>query len=181
MSTQPSVKDASKVSAALDKAEANINKPAGEKKPAEDKTTKKKTPSDAELLKAYVNKNGLALDKGGKTYLLAEAWQFVAHLKKLIPTYESVSEITETKDGGGKAIRYLTVTTTCRLLREDTLDEVSRSTIVATSLEGFLKDKPAYAVWGMSETRAFSRAIRNIYGYIARDAGYQATPWEEIN
>lgn len=175
MSTQSSAKDTKSVSDALSTAEKNINKA----KPAPKKVASKE-PSDAELLKAFVNKNGLALTKNGKNYLLAEAWQFVARLKGITPSFESASEIVSTADREGKELRYLMVTTTC-VLKDKDLREVSRSTIVATSLESFLKDKPAYAVWGMSETRALSRAIRNIYGYIARDAGYQATPWEEID
>lgn len=179
MTTQSSAKDTKSVSDALNKAETAINK--GEaKKPAKTPAKAEKQPSDAELLKAYVNKNKLALEKNGKTYLLAEAWQFVAMLKDIIPSFESASDIVDTVNGDGKKVRYLAVTTTCILKDKKTLQEVSRSTIVATSLEQFLHDKPAYAVWGMSETRALSRAIRNIYGYIARDAGYQATPWEEI-
>lgn len=177
MPNKSSAKDTKSVADALNKAEANINSPAD--KPAENKAEKKQ-PSDAELLKAFVNKNGLALSKGSKTYLLAEAWQFVARLKGLTPSFESASDIVTTVDKEGKQMRYLQVTTVCILKDTKTLQEVSRSTIVATSLESFLRDKPAYAVWGMSETRALSRAIRNIYGYIARDAGYQATPWEEI-
>lgn len=178
MPNKSSAKDTKSVSDALNKAEANINSPAKADKPAENKAEKK--PSDAEMLKAFVNKNGLALSKGNKTYLLAEAWQFVARLKGLTPSFESASDIVTTVDKEGKQMRYLQVTTVCILKDTKTLQEVSRSTIVATSLESFLRDKPAYAVWGMSETRALSRAIRNIYGYIARDAGYQATPWEEI-
>lgn len=180
MTQANSAKDAKKVSAALDKAEENINKE-GIETPAEKPAEKKdKKPSDAELLKAYVNKNNLALRDAGKIYLLAEAWQFVANLKDLVPSFESASDIGETTKKDGTKLRYMTVTTTCRLIRKSDLQEVSRSTMVATSLEKFLQDKPAYAVWGMSETRAMARAVRNIYGYIARDAGFQATPWEEI-
>ena len=180
--THTTVKDSSEVSLALDKAENNINTKTQGKvsKTAEEKNATS-TNSDAALLRAFVTKNGLALKKGnGKVYLLAEAWQFVARLKGLIPSFESVSEFDTTVDGNGKAIRYLKVTTTCILKRVSDLEEVSRATIVATSLEQFLSDKPAYAIWGMSETRAMSRAIRNIYGYVAIDAGYQATPLEEI-
>ena len=178
--THTSVKDTSKVATALEKAESNINA-----KPTTVKKTTKKVESgaisDSDKLRAFVTKNALALKKSnGKTYLMAEAWQFVARLKGLIPSFESVSEIDTTADSTGKTVRYLKVTTTCILKREADLEEVSRATIVATSLEKFLSDKPAYAIWGMSETRALSRAIRNIYGYIASDAGYQATPLEEI-
>lgn len=166
------IKDLSGVTEALNKAENAINGGAGSV-PA---TATPAGASDVAKLKAFVNKNGLALNRGTKVYLLAEAWQFVAFMKGLVPTYESASETIELASGE----KQYTVTTTCRLLKKSTLEEVSRSTMIASSNEDFLKDKPNHAVWGMSETRAMSRAVKNIYGYIARDAGYQATPFEEI-
>lgn len=171
-SSPKSVKNDADVKSAMEQASKEVN--GAVKKPAKAEMT------DAEKLLAFVNKNKLALQKNGKTYLLAEAWQFVCRLKGLTPTFDSASEIESTTDREGKAIRYYIVTTTCRLCDKNGVEK-TRSTIVATSLEGFLSDKPAYAVWGMSETRALSRAVRNVYGYIARDAGFEATPWEEIN
>lgn len=178
MTLKNSVKDSESVKNALGKASDAINTGVKEKPDVEAATAEGLT--DAEKLVRFVNKNGLALNKNGKTYLLAEAWQFVCRLKGLTPSFESSAEIENTQDKNGTSIRYYSVTTTCRLLDKNGVER-TRSTIIATSLEQFLKDKPAYAVWGMSETRALSRAVRNVYGYIARDAGYQATPWEEID
>lgn len=163
------VKEGSKVDDAFSKAESVIN--AKKIDVVKEQPVQKK--NDGQLLKDFVNKNKLALEKNGKTYLMVDAWQYVCRMKGLIPTF--ISNKTDADDKG-----VFSVITTCELRNSNGV-LVSQSSTVAASNEEFLSDKPEYAVWGMSETRALSRAVKNVFGYIARDAGYQATPWEEIN
>lgn len=135
---------------------------------------------DIAKLKVYVRDNKLALEREGKTYLRAEAWQYILAMKHLTPTFESVSEVYESVGQNGKKYRQYIVTTVCELRNADG-NTVSKATMLASNYETFLKGKPLYATWGMSQTRALSRAVRNVYGYIAVGAGFQAVPWEEIN
>ena len=58
---------------------------------------------------------------------------------------------------------------------------IARSMMTARADEEWLKDKPEYAVYGMAQTRAISRAARNVFGWVALEAGFEAVPWEEIN
>ena len=135
---------------------------------------------DVAKLKAYVRENKLALEREGKTYLRCEAWQYILAMKGLSPSFDSVSEVYESNGANGKKVRQYVVTTNCELKNKETGVTISRATMIASNYESFLKNKPLYATWGMSQTRALSRAVRNVYGYIAVGAGFQAVPWEEV-
>lgn len=130
-------------------------------------------------LKAFVNKHNLALERGGKLYLRAEAWQYLANLLGLHPAFDSAAEVMESRAPNGKDFRQYVVTTGCTLYDKDQ-HEVGRAMMIASNHEPFLRGKELFATWGMSQTRAFSRAMRNIYGYLVLAAGYQALPWEEL-
>lgn len=130
-------------------------------------------------LRAFVNKHGLALERDGKRYLRVEAWQYLASLMGVTPAFDSAYEVMESRAPNGKDFRQYVVTTGCTLYDKDR-HEISRATMIASNYEPFLKGKMLFATWGMSQTRAFSRAMRNIYGYLVMAAGYQALPWEEL-
>lgn len=130
-------------------------------------------------LKNFVNEHNLALERGGKRYLKAEAWQYLANLLGLHPAFDSAAEVMESRSQNGKDFRQYVVVTGCTLYNKKQ-QEVGRATMIASNHEPFLKGKQLFATWGMSQTRAFSRAMRNIYGYLVLAAGYQALPWEEL-
>lgn len=121
-------------------------------------------------LKTFIETNNLGLDDNGKKYVKVEVWQYLAQQRGLIPTF--LSEETQYGENYG-------VKTTCILHNASGL-EITRSTMIATRDEEFLKDKDRFAVMGLSETRAFARAVKNIYGYLLVALGFNATPWEEI-
>lgn len=121
-------------------------------------------------LKKFIEDNKLGLDDHGKKYVKVEVWQYLAQQHGLIPTY--LSEETAYGDTYG-------VKTTC-ILHNAQGQEISRSTMIATRDEEFLKNLDRFAVMGLSETRAFARAVKNIYGYLLVALGFNATPWEEI-
>lgn len=103
----------------------------------------------------------------GKNYVKAGVYQFIADLKGIIPSFAFDSESTQEE-----------VWCTC-ILRKDG-EEISRTTMYADKKELFLRDKEDFAVWGMAQTRAFSRAMKNIYGYLVELAGFQSISIEEI-
>lgn len=105
--------------------------------------------------------------KTGKKAVRVEVWQFLLNWKRIRPTFDS-----EYNEAG--------VVTTCRLITPNGT-EISRSTTIASNTEAFLKDKPAYATWGMSQTRALARAAKNVFGHIVVQAGYSATPSDELD
>lgn len=131
-------------------------------------------------LKNYVTRHKLAMSKDNKNYLRAEAWQYLLALKGVTPCFDSAAEVHTSRAANGKDVRQYIVTTICELKNAEG-KTISRAGMIASNYEKFLKDKPLYATWGMSQTRALSRAARNMFGYIAVGAGFEAVPWDEIN
>lgn len=133
----------------------------------------KKDMSEFDAFRAYVIRNNLALKKpDGSVYLKAEAWLYLAYLKGVTPS----TEVVPVWGDFGKIVR---VTAVCKLYNKDG-EEVSQSAMVATKDEPFLKDLDDYAVFGMAETRAITRAIRNVYGYVVKGSGFESTPAVEM-
>lgn len=122
-----------------------------------------------QMIHDFAEKHNLVVTdkRTGKQAVRCEVWQFLLNWKKVIPSFES-----EWNEAG--------VVTTCKLTNHKGM-EISRSTTIASNTEEFLKDKPAYAVWGMSQTRALARAAKNVYGYLVMQAGYSATPSDELD
>lgn len=136
--------------------------------------TKPQAQSEFEAFRAYVNGSKLAIDRGdGKIYLRAEAWLYLAKLKEVVP------HCTTTERYDDRTGELLSVKAECRLLDMDG-NEISRSDMIATKKEGFLNPLEDFAVYGMAQTRAISRAVRDVFGYVAKGAGFEATPAEEI-
>ena len=138
-------------------------------------TKKAKTPESNEFddFKKFVNATGSAIKKqDGGVYLKAEAWLYLAKLKGLTPSLD----ITPHRNVNGKLVW---VDAVCHLLDADGF-EISKSTMMASREEAFLKDLDEYAVYGMAETRAITRAVRNVYGYVAKGAGFESTPAIEM-
>lgn len=122
--------------------------------------------------RAFVNGAGLAITMGnGKQYLLAEAWLYLAHLHHLTPSCTT----TEVLDGS----HLVSVKARCELV-DDLGNVVAVGEMIASKSEAFLKDLDDYAVYGMAQTRAITRTLRNVYGYIARGAGFESTPAIEV-
>ena len=116
--------------------------------------------------------NTAVAKKEGGVYLKAEAWLYLAKLKGLTPSLD----VTPHRDSTGK-LKW--VDAVCHLLDIDGI-EISKSVMMASKDEDFLKGLPDYAVYGMAETRAITRAVRNVYGYVAKGAGYESTPAIEM-
>lgn len=130
-------------------------------------------PSEFDDFKKFVNATGTAIKKeDGSNYLKAEAWLYLAKLKGLTPSID----VSPHRDTTGK-LKW--VDAVCHLLDIDGI-EISKSAMMASKDEQFLKDLPDYAVYGMAETRAITRAIRNVYGYVAKGAGFESTPAIEM-
>lgn len=156
---------------AIKTAEEFVNSDYGKK---DDTKPKSSGPSDFEKFKSFVNQGNLAIKQSnGKLYLLAEAWLYLAHIKGLIPSVKTHNFKMDDD--------IACVEATCELKDAKTNEVVSTSVMVASSDESFLQDKPLYAVYGMAETRAISRAVRNVYGYIAKGAGFESTPASEVD
>lgn len=118
----------------------------------------------------------LVISSQGKDYLKAEAWQYLLSQLGLLPSCECISLVHT--EGGNQEFKGVRVEVT--LIRKEDGLALSKSTMVARIEEDWLKDKPEYAVYGLAQTRAISRAARNVFGWVAVDAGFEATPWDEM-
>lgn len=173
------IPDSEKNSALFEKVSAGLR--VAEKKidtPNQASETPKITPNQAlptkmsheeviKLVKEFVTKTHNVVTLDGKSYVKVAVWQFLASLMGLMPAFDC--EPSSDK-----------VSCVCHLYNREG-QEVSRSTMIASNGEEFLKDKSEYAIYGMAQTRALSRAVKNIYGFIVEEAGYCSTPMEEIN
>ena len=138
------------------------------------KKTKAPASNEFDDFKKFVNATGSAIKKqDGGVYLKAEAWLYLAKLKGLTPSLD----ITPHRDVSTGKLQY--VDAVCHLLDVDGI-EISKSAMMASKEEAFLKDLDDYAVYGMAETRAITRAVRNVYGYVAKGAGFESTPAIEM-
>lgn len=123
--------------------------------------------------------NGMVMTLGGKQYLKAEAWQYLLSLLGIYPSCECLT-LYEKEDGDSDKQKFVGVKVIVTLIRSKDMAEISKATMTARCEEAFLKDKDDFAVYGMAQTRAISRATRNLYGWIAVAAGYEATPYDEM-
>lgn len=120
-------------------------------------------------LRTYANKTHNIVTYDGKSYVKAGVYQYLTYLLGITPSFQFDDESTQEE-----------VWCTCILYKDDDGGEVSRTTMYANKKELFLRDKPDYAVLGMAQTRAFVRAMKNVYGFLIEAAGYQAIAIEEI-
>lgn len=120
-------------------------------------------------LRAYANKTHNIVTYNGKSYVKAGVYQYLTYLLGITPSFQFDDESTQEE-----------VWCTCILYKDDDGGEVTRTTMYANKKELFLRDKPDYAVLGMAQTRAFVRAMKNVYGFLIEAAGYQAIAIEEI-
>lgn len=120
-------------------------------------------------LRTYANKTHNIVTYDGKSYVKAGVYQYLANLLHITPEFDFEQESTQEQ-----------VWCTC-ILRNANGDRITHTTMYADKKELFLRDKPDYAVIGMAQTRAFVRAMKNIYGFLIEAAGYQAIAIEEID
>lgn len=119
-------------------------------------------------IRLFADKTHNVVTLDGKSYVKVGVYQYLASLLHINPSFDFAEESTQDE-----------VWCICTLKNKNGV-EITHTTMYADKNEEFLKDKPAYAVLGMAQTRAFVRAMKNIYGYLMEYAGYQSVAIEEI-
>lgn len=122
----------------------------------------------AKKVRLFADKTHNVVTIDGKSYVKAGVYQYLASSLHITPSFDF--EPNSTSDE---------VWCICSLINSKGV-EITHTTMYADKNEEFLKDKPAYAVLGMAQTRAFVRAMKNIYGFLMEYAGYQSVAIEEI-
>lgn len=119
-------------------------------------------------VRLFADKTHNVVTLDGKNYVKVGVYQYLASLLHITPSFDFAEESSQNE-----------VWCICTLKNKAGI-EITHTTMYADKDEEFLKDKPAYAVLGMAQTRAFVRAMKNIYGYLMEYAGYQSVAIEEI-
>lgn len=126
-------------------------------------------------LRRIVVEHGLsqAIKRGAPHHIKVEAWQILGEMLGIYPVIVDTHDITT--DGETEA----TWQAECQLIDRDGR-VVGRGYSVCSQKEENWADRDEYAVMSMAQTRATGRAFRNRFGQIAKLAGYEATPLEEM-
>ena len=122
----------------------------------------------AKKVRSFADKTHNVVTLNGKSYVKAGVYQYLASLLHITPEFDFEPESTSSE-----------VWCVCSL-RNQSGRELTHTTMYASKEEEFLKGKADFAVLGMAQTRAFVRAMKNIYGYLMEYAGYQSVAIEEI-
>ncbi|GAC1546127.1 MAG: hypothetical protein NVS2B17_29120 [Candidatus Velthaea sp.] len=121
----------------------------------------------ADALKAVVDAKGLIKDIKGKKYPLVEAWLTLGAMLRLT----TICDWTRKVDGGWEA----------RIsVRDASGAIIGAAEAQCTRDEAMWKSREEYALRSMAQTRATSKALRSVLGFVMTLSGYQATPAEEM-
>lgn len=125
----------------------------------------------ATSLKDVIDKQGFAVKLGSNKneYVTVEGWETLGTMLGCTPYVEEVVELPDLKHPrfGYKA--------TVSIRQGDSI--LSRASAVA---ERNNKQGERAAVYSMAQTRALGKAYRMALGWIVKMAGYEATPYEEM-
>lgn len=127
----------------------------------------------AEILQKFVKEKNLTANIQGKQYPLVEAWQFAGSQLGLIPVITEITKMEET-DG----VKYMAK---CEIRKISDNSFVAMGIAICSNKEKMKKHFEEYAVIAMCQTRAISRAYRNVLGWLMKAAGFEATPEEEAD
>jgi len=127
----------------------------------------------SETLKKYITQNKLSTPIKGKDYVLVDGWKFAGLNFGITPIpSEPINESTPDE------IKYRC---NCDLIHMATGNKIGFGTAICSNKEQKKKYFDEYAILSMAQTRAISKAIRNLLGFVMLSAGFQDTPAEEMN
>lgn len=129
--------------------------------------------ASAKLLVDIVRKNGWARKLGGQSeHLQYEAWQTVGKYYGYTVKTHDAEYVRIDNTWGFKA--------KATVVNENTGVIVGGAEAYCMSDEGNWSRKPKFQLASMAQTRAGSKALRQILGFVVALAGYNPTPMEEI-
>jgi hypothetical protein len=124
----------------------------------------------AKDVKKFIYDNQMWMDIHGKGYVFVDGWSLMGGLLGLRPI---VKEITNLSDE--TTIRYQA---TVELMQDDRV--VGVGVAICTNKEKGKTAFDEYAVLSMAQTRAVGKAYRLNIGWIMKLAGFESTPFEEM-
>ena len=138
--------------------------------PERDTTKAKKA---ADRLIDIVKQNGWAKKFGGdKEHLFYEAWQTLGKYYNVSVATKDAEPVEIDIIQGFKAVGYV--------IDNKMGFEVGHAEAYCMRDEGNWKSKPTFQLASMAQTRAGSKALRQMFGFVVALAGYNPTPAEEM-
>ena len=125
--------------------------------------------SIATALKKVVEDRKLYSMISGRQYVQVEGWNTLGALIGVLPREVEVKEI----ENGYEA--------TVELIRTSDTKVIGRGSAICTRDERNWSKRDDYAVRSMAITRATGKAFRLGFSWIMKLAGYEPTPWEEMD
>ncbi len=127
--------------------------------------------SFAAHLQTFFTENNLLSDIQGKAYVKVPVWQYAGTKLGIIPMVEEVAN-----QSSDKEICYQTKVA---LLNIKTNEYVGCGFGLCSNRESGKKNKPAFAIQSLSQTRAIGKAYRNLLGWVIELAGFEAESLED--
>jgi hypothetical protein len=130
----------------------------------------------ARSLKSLLARKAKPVIIGGQQYLQFEDWATLAQFFKITARITSTTYISRT-------IKNEVVwgfESTAEAIHIPTGQVISSASAECMSDEPNWKDRPAFQLRSMAQTRACAKALRNCLSWVAVLAGYQPTPAEEV-
>lgn len=126
----------------------------------------------AEDLSKFIREQNLSVKIQGKDFVTVEGWQFAGVSLGLVPVIESITNLSTENE-----IKYQCIV---NLIQVRTGDVVGKGYAVCSNKEPSKKSFQEYAILSMSQTRAISRAYRNVLAWLMKASGFEPTPAEEM-
>jgi len=137
-----------------------------------DLTKPEETLQLANILKQYLTQQKLTCKIQGKDYVLAEGWMYAGSQLGIIPICQKPTRIFNEGE-----VKYECETT---LVKINTGEKMGYGYAICSNLERNKKSFEEYAIASMAQTRAIAKAYRNLLAWIVKAAGFEATPYEEM-
>ena len=131
----------------------------------------------AKMLKDVISKKSKPVSIGGEQYLEFEDWQTVARFYQCTAQVEWSKEI-KTKDTKGNEL-VAGYEARAVVLRRDG-SQISAAESMCLKDEPLWSNKPLFQLKSMAQTRACSKALRNVFSWVAVLAGYKSNSAEEM-
>jgi hypothetical protein len=130
----------------------------------------------AQALGQEIKEAGLSSTISGREYVRVEGWAYLGTMLGVFPRTVSVQELRDEIDGEDRIVGF-----------EAHVELVARDGAIVggaiaecTRGESNWRERDAFALKSMAQTRAVGKAFRMSFGFVMASAGYEATPAEEM-
>lgn len=129
----------------------------------------------ASTIKKFIVEQKLYTPIQGKNYINVEGWEFAGALTGIVPIVVSVARV-PIEDSS--EIKYRAEV---ELIRVTTGKRIGFGVAYCSNKESKRRTADEYVIASMAQTRSIGKAYRNVFGWLVKVAGYEATPAEEMD